>query len=68
MIINKGNGTPQRGNSREGDKRVQTHLMMMPAFDRDIEVLQTEQLDVEEIHYFFVNFHQKSKQILSKLK
>jgi len=50
------------------EKKIGVQSQLLTSFDQDFERLQNEQVDVEEIHYFFVNFHQKSKLILSKMK
>ncbi len=50
------------------EKKIGLQSQLITSFDRDFEMLQNEQVDVEEIHYFFVNFHQKSKLLLSKMK
>jgi hypothetical protein len=41
---------------------------ILNSFEKELDTLAEDQIDVEEMHYFFVNFHQKSKQLMAKMK
>ena len=53
--------TPQKFSS-------QTQSKLLNSFEKELDNLSAEHIDVEEMHYFFVNFHQKSRMLMAKMK
>jgi hypothetical protein len=59
---------PVRDSEPEKKRRESTGMAGITSLEKSFDAMQPDEIDVEEIHYFFVNFHQKSKQFLSKMK
>jgi hypothetical protein len=53
---------------QDSEYRNLSRMKILNSFEKELDTLAEDQIDVEEMHYFFVNFHQKSKLLMSKMK